>query len=614
MAFFQKSSPVLVSAYNNAVGFEQIGDTDLDNQSLEEWTSTHLNDVKMEELDFTDYHDLFNQLNLKNSIILLMVENNFGIISVARGFIYDISNDNPIPLTMDHLQTYTILSGLKILFLEMNPETFVQEFDNLYHRTNKLYGREPPMQHLVAFQNFTIFLILSRLGNRIKMTLPGNENCLYVRFEMANKNDKIKFEKTIVSSLFFHVKKSECYGIESYQAGIGSWFLNLIDKLNELLQIKYCELTDASSFEENGKQISASCAYSRLHNGLTFYMSRGFLVNDHEDLIDSINRTNKIITRINDWWNNTQNRFDESIILSSKCQNFISFHNHMIKFYPNRVQINIPQNKTNPARFEWKPTHLFQCFLAKDIRHIWNFEETIITNDTLVQKIGFPGNCQFTIIEPKNIVLNDITLELLTNSKLDTSFWRIYYSQLFPILKDCHEKINARQFFMNKHTHKLEDQCERITNLGISCLNRYEKNLQVNQECSKFCKIHYRESIEKFVESLQLLSITSDIENMEMVASPLNYKIVNPSTDTGVDIDDQETQLFDYSQVEKVIQYLQTLSTGSDIDLIVKYEFTLSLEKETMFHIYYKQHQIEIVPEDWIWNKNILTIYFSIQT
>jgi len=237
-AYFQKANindpnETFTCAWNNAIGFEQLFETDLEEfygqyETLQDMLVSEIAvDVIFIDID-EELVDL-SQLILNQYALLLLQNGNW--ISIARNMIYDPSIAQPILINMLH--KYKIQSG----FVVEHSVNTIQEFVNYTHDR---FDRKT--QYLVNFQGKTIFFALEEENgnNDIIVTLPGNSNCFRFVLHMETKTSEVE-------SLFYDVydKKVCCYGVETFgSTKVGKWMLLFIDRINECLQFKYCMLKD----------------------------------------------------------------------------------------------------------------------------------------------------------------------------------------------------------------------------------------------------------------------------------------------------------------------------------------------------------------------------------
>lgn len=137
---------------------------------------------------------------------------------------------------------------------------------------------------------------------------------------------------------------------------LGSALLHFTDKLNQCLGLAFCKLENSSYFlEQHNNQefkLNANCAYSQKHHGLTYYMSRGYLVTSESDLPDkdmAIELTNRQITRWSQFW--LQRTEASEAEVRQLCANLKSEGvEHMVKFYEApAISIYTPINPFAPA-------------------------------------------------------------------------------------------------------------------------------------------------------------------------------------------------------------------------------------------------------------------------
>ena len=140
--------------------------------------------------------------------------------------------------------------------------------------------------------------------------------------------------------------------------GFGTRLLQLADRINKCFDVAYMELSNQAEFNN----VNADCLYSKLHHGMGWYISRGFLVSaggypaDEDNWEQYIHATNLEIQEWNDYWNtvvsdNGQMRRDQK---DDDCENWeeerpLPSSNTMVKLYITKVNQYTPQNPLAPA-------------------------------------------------------------------------------------------------------------------------------------------------------------------------------------------------------------------------------------------------------------------------
>lgn len=125
-------------------------------------------------------------------------------------------------------------------------------------------------------------------------------------------------------------------------SSVGSWLLQVVDKLNSVHEIQKCFLDNNSYFTINDQQQSADCVYARNHHGLGYYMKRGWLV-DAGSVENSILATNIKIENWTEWWSTRRE------MQNVECPKAHSYE--MVKYYSHGIELYIPKNMHAPAIF-----------------------------------------------------------------------------------------------------------------------------------------------------------------------------------------------------------------------------------------------------------------------
>lgn len=535
MPFWQSHGSNTVQAWNNAVGFEQLEENDLELNTFEEWISVqpgaHLTRTNEYE---TSVYDFF--------LFLIETDGQTDVISVARNTIYtSISIDD-----VQNLQDYKILDGYKVSYDVINLSEFCESFQ---HATIR------PTQHLLHCLNHTMFFIIKKSVNVVNISIPGANGCFLFSLNL-------KFRESHLSSLLYETKHSECYGIPIKRTG--TWFLKFVDAVNECTNMRTCELTDESTLAG----FSAACSYSLNHHGLSWYMSHSFLIDlqkGDKSIANRVSATNAYLKEAVEYWNSRRSVGESDVARFLRyCPDFPMPTPHMIKFYNVNIQLRLPNTITDPAYFDLIPEE-FTIFRSKDLIHVVECDTEFVVSDS------FSSACRFRC--------ETIGPEWLTETPLDPYRVNSYYRALFPMLQACHDRTRQPKRF--REPDVVEGECH-----AIECLVQPKSKMG----CLEFCESHFRESIEMLMTATRMVSVTNDV--IELVAPVKRYflrkgHVSSPTTPYTIftDLMDgspatlialYEFELF-IDNVDHVTGYLnnQQIDLGTDFEFVRPNRLTL---------------------------------------
>ncbi len=229
-------------------------------------------------------------------------------------------------------------------------------------------------------------IIKSEDDEQIVIKLNPETSCLVMS---VNLNTRTSY---LDSLMYGQIDKTQCSAWD--QPSYGSFLLRVVDAWNIAFEVLSCKLFDAAEFTENNIQMSAALAYAKEHNGLTFYMSRGYLhqVIKHDDIStiqDAIINTNELIQKINNWWNSStlQNPITSQLfmknqpirelktieILSNEVIPKPNFVKNFIKYYPidSHKDVNCVSIVHNPTRFILTSTGKFVLKMHLKMRKLY---------------------------------------------------------------------------------------------------------------------------------------------------------------------------------------------------------------------------------------------------
>ncbi len=233
------------------------------------------------------------------------------------------------------------ITGMRIVFQAVSIEDVaIRILGHTLFRDNTLF--------LVGFENKKLMFRVHKLQtpNNFEFLMLGEIHCLNLFLDTTSK-------KSGLESLMFMTSKEHCFGHEQFTegGGLGSWLLRLVDQLNIALNIDSCTLTDESTFKIGGEDVYTQCAYSKEHHGLSFYMSRFFLLKQFENLEKNIEFTNFVIHAFVEWWQEHQDTKNIAAI----CKEFPLFSGpEMIRYYKQDISLHTPIEKNQPAYFYLK--------------------------------------------------------------------------------------------------------------------------------------------------------------------------------------------------------------------------------------------------------------------
>ncbi len=354
-----KDVEFFISAWNNVVGFQQFQQGDVKrvkDREIEMLIRSKYDDINMRE--FTNIQDLLHIKNEQYVIAKTRNNKNVPFLGVARNMIYDASQKYPMRLSIKTLNMYDISSFLVFEHQVMDIDEFTTEI--------KKYADAHRRQFLVNFQGTTIFFVIyNRKDRHLVIELPGSSQCLIFGLNFENRTSELK-------SLFFDVydKNTSCYNIASFASngGFGKWMLRFIDRVNEILKMRYCTLNDESTLSG----YSADCIYSKDHCGLSWYASHLYLVkkttdddddDDDDDDADPdidacIKESNNFIRKLVSFWNHvvSNNMLRRDVApFEGECDHYEKKDGlDLIKFYGESgkmLNLHMPQNKLQPAIF-----------------------------------------------------------------------------------------------------------------------------------------------------------------------------------------------------------------------------------------------------------------------
>lgn len=281
----------------------------------------------------------------------------------------------------EFMRDYRILKGYKIVLLPQSPTQLAEYINHgMIHNFKRI-----TTTHNVVFEGEPVILKCQfQKEARVKITMVPSE-CLHWTIDAKKAYVEIH-------SLFFRTTSRACFPSttkksDSRANGRAAWMLRLIDEVHVDMKIKYSVLDDASTFSEHdsGIRCFARCLYALTHNGLSFYMSKHYLVaamtinsqsvnmskddviaaivNKKMSITASIQQTNKTIREANDFWNAQGPLYPRdkpakcTQELSTLCEDKVPFSVYMeprlVRFYEFRDQLMLekPSDPSQPARF-----------------------------------------------------------------------------------------------------------------------------------------------------------------------------------------------------------------------------------------------------------------------
>jgi hypothetical protein len=600
----------LIVAWNNAVGFEQL--TNQLTVSFEEFVST-LDDVTIIPYSSDLLNDYIKDPDSKLLFVLHVdyaEEESGGIISIARHMLYDPRYAEPIPLHMDLFEKYNILSGFVIIHTRLSIEDFA---------TRVQREQELKRQYLVTFENKEsdareLFFVVNSYYQKVSIGLSGNSQCL-------NWIINFRAQTASINSLFYDVDKSECYGSDKIN---GNWVLDFIDQLHSLLGVIECELTDASTFMVNNHQYSAACVYASTHNGLSWYMSHHYLLNKEWNISESLKATNKEIHDVVEWWNSQRDTTNEPAHI---CERYNDALTNMIKFYNYPMEIDIPKDKSLPARFRLATENPQQEEFEKSDRHFSGlfyrlidvlhvlpgtvYEEIKDPEYYVVRPTGLKDNCQFNISDARNLILgtvsnrHDQTLSFLQNVAgqnvtLSRKFWEdVYFPTLFPILQSCHQrhKYKSKQkndknnshlpMVMSAWTRENSNECHKF---GVGCVS--PAAFSISPQCGSYCDNHFYDTIPLFVEALQLVTISGNNTKNQPIEILLKFESCK--------ITSTYNHPINFTNSQDIITFLQLLEPDHKLHLHFFYHHPIMVPSTITIiscYINNQEFEISVIPE-----------------
>ena len=346
--------------WNALIGFDHADD-DEDN-TPEEWFETHVSFADVEPCEVEDVEKEGSVPSVVRDFLNAQTRGEFMHLDLRRrGRFYNVfisDTGEMFGLEKDHaLKDYSVLGASKLVFHVESLEDFTDRF-----AVRAFEQRSAQSVFLVDFEEKEVFFrVVESEVDKFEIMLLGDDQCFRLVVDINER-------ASALDSLLYGVDHSECRGSEQFPgSGLGSWLLRLADQINTQLDMRFCELTDESTFQiAGGAAVSTQCAYSREHSGLSYYMSRFFLLmrpreagaeNDKKNQRKDIVYTNFVIAAFVDWWkdyNTHEDNKKESLMWA--CSMFPSFRgSQMIKYYSmpshSKVQLHVPKNKNMPAFF-----------------------------------------------------------------------------------------------------------------------------------------------------------------------------------------------------------------------------------------------------------------------
>jgi hypothetical protein len=559
MSFHQTDGNDLENAWNNAVGFQQI-------VSVENWKDLSefiLKDSKYITIEpiFEDTINLYLKGAFPHDFLILQLDDQ-RYISLARNTIYDAMFEASI----ENLPNYQILRGWKIHYEALDMNEFCLELMNF---------SSFPKQELITFNNHTMFIIIKQNDlSMIELSMPGYGTCFI--FTITLKDKKPIFSS--IESLFYLIEKSVCYGIPN--KNVGTWTMQFINAINTTLDVPFCSVTDASYFEEGSTQ----CVYSRTHNGLSWYMSHGYMI-DAKTLEESILLTNLKIKEFYAFWNEEH----KSRPLKDICRMFPYESMHLVKRYKSGVELIIP-NQSEPAYFK---KYIYSRF--SDVKHIIQCDVDV--NFGYVQ-FSNEAKC-FDIRKTQ-----DQNVSWLFEESDDKDRLYNYYINLFPILQEYHTVYNIPIQNNKRIRDQDENQCAKFTMNKIKCVDSNLFQFNIPSTCLSFCQEHYKEAIKNLIETLGLLSVSNG--KIEIIGEPISYKITYLTHTIVREVMDLKVTK------SKIIEILQNLTINYTV--FIEYEFPITIpEQISEICGYFNLQQVLLQPQYISLNDTILQLQFNVK-
>jgi hypothetical protein len=444
----------------------------------------------------------------------------------------------------------------------------------------KMIQFEPEINTYINFEEKQLLFQIKLDDEQIVIKLNPGTSCLVMSVILGSKTAYLD------SLMYDQLDKTQCSAWD--QPGYGGFLLRVVDAWNVAFGILSCQLFDAAEFTENNVQISAALAYAKEHNGLTFYMSRGYLhkVVKHDGIAtiqDHIMNTNELITKINNWWNSSTSQNpvtsqlfsqDEHIrelktidILGNTSIPKPAFTKNFIKFYPSNC-ISIEQNPTrfkltqigkkllkihlamskmyskfitlsqfDPLAIELKKQLYHHGFVVKDLKNILDLKsfqpgptQYILSADLPITHLNL--HCFSNVVSMKDYkclqainVLNENPD--LTQDSVSTLLWANEKKPQSPqFWQRYNSEMNKWIQSQNFTSPKWTSTCEKLTFSGLKCLQPILGNLE---KCGSYCKTHFLESLRTLILVLDYVYIVNEQQRIPLILQTA-YLSCNSST------------------------------------------------------------------------------------
>jgi hypothetical protein len=279
-------------------------------------------------------------------------------------------------------------------------------------------GNTSLLQTEIEFETHKLFFQLRRSNFEVEIFMNPNTNCLQIVCDLRTR------ESYLASVMYEQQDKAACSA--SDQPNYGSYLLRVADAWNLAFGMRMCKLHDAATFEQDSKTIRASFAYSRTHNGLTWYMAHGYIhrANQHQDISnvqENVDNTNELIRKLNAFWDSSARQhkhlsrklgltnaklapwqdklrdLDPVDILYDNT-NLFYFEPYFVKYYPQAVQL---------VDNQFELTDSGQKLLADQLRlrHLWKIFRLGGHSPELKEELEVNG---YPVADPENnITLKD---------------------------------------------------------------------------------------------------------------------------------------------------------------------------------------------------------------
>lgn len=374
----------LVDAWNVAVGFRQII-LDQPDSSLKAFVKENIPSVQLVPFETAMLEDNMATMGLVLQVVPISSSSavhSRPIFAGVRNGIVNVFGAERTKVTVDQgngetgmrvidlQQDFRILRGYKVVLRLQSTSQFAE---TILHQKNQklalaLDNRiECEGDIVVLRSNFEVSLNeYDEEEDTVFVHYPTGF-CLDWSLAYPHEDDTEEEPYATITNLFYYASQESCSKLQpasTMSKGRGAWMLRLVDEVNRAANMSCCILEDASTFQDDaGNKCAARCIYSANQNGLSYYMSKGYLVGDIDDAPDeAVRQTNDTIREYVRWWirhEALQERRQTRTVAcnfktSTLCKNFPVLVSDMIKFYthhgkPMQFHIDIPANPFAPA-------------------------------------------------------------------------------------------------------------------------------------------------------------------------------------------------------------------------------------------------------------------------